>query len=97
MNNIIFSKYGTFLSGRSLPKEILSQEGITSHMAITLDFDKIPAANQSFLNQLFVDLSLLSYKYSDIRIVNANTAALTERIEEQLHIVFDRPLSAKSI
>lgn len=96
MNKVKLSKYGTFLSGRSLPKEIISNEKVDPKQPIELDFSDIPAVNQSFLSQLFLDLALLGYVWTDIHFKNVTTDALSSRIEQQLDIVFDRPTSARS-
>lgn len=92
MNNFIkLSNYGTFLSGRSLPVEILAAEKIDSAFPkITLDFKEIPAANQSFLSQLFIELETRGFKCDDIQIINADTHQLKSRIDQQLAIVFSR-------
>jgi len=95
MNKILFSKYGTFLSGRSLSTEIISKEKINPLLPIELDFHGIPAANQSFLNQLFLDLAHLGFSWKDLVIVNAIPDILTQRIEDQLNIVFENRTSLK--
>lgn len=96
MNNILFSKYGTFLSGRSLPKEIVAEAGLSRHSSVTLDFKGIPAANQSFLNQLFLELSALGFKREDLIIVNDETTALTSRINEQMNLVLGNGTQANA-
>lgn len=65
---IQMSKYGVALSGRSRPKEILSNYSISPEELVLLNFNGIEAINHSFANEI---LSNLLKSKAKIKIINA--------------------------
>ena len=83
-------KYGTFLSGRSLPDEIIFDNlKPDSSTPIVLDFYSIVASNQSFLNQLLLNLQSLGFNETNIVFKNVSNQELLVRINQQIQLVFD--------
>jgi hypothetical protein len=85
------SKYGEFLSGRSLPSRIIREEKERLlSKPVYIDFADIPLVNQSFLSQLFFELSKMGFDQSDLIFQNVSDQGIQTRIDQQLVLIFSK-------
>ncbi len=82
---INLGKYGHFLSGRSLPSNIVREVDdihITAE-GITLDFSGVQSCNQSFVNELFQRLTERSIDVTNISFINFETLTVKTIVERE--------------
>ncbi len=83
MSKIDLRKFGHFLSGRTLPRQIMSEVEVDNASDVVLDFQGIVACNQSFLNELFQQLEAKRIKLNLIKIVGMESETLREMVERE--------------
>ena len=83
MTTINLNKFGHFLSGRSLPSQILAvipEDGLD----IELDFTGVSGCNQSFLNELFQLLAARGANVAKIKLVGLAGDPLRHTVEAEI-------------
>jgi hypothetical protein len=81
---IDLGKHGQFLSGRSLPREIINQNTYTPGAKVELDFNGVVSCNQSFLNELFMALRDAGVGLIQVSYTNA-PVELARRIQDEIN------------